>query len=415
MKRILSLFLVLILLFTLVPFSYAEESASDEVEKTLQFGSYPQALVTDEKLIEKLDKSAPEWENWVSYGYISGTGNMGTMTTGDWMRYTDLTVDGAKYRGVCFTQYRPQYAYGPGVSGISSYQDENEYYVESNYWFKFEPITWIILDYSCGLIMSETIIDSQPYNNTIYYDSNVRDITYAFFRDSAFENYAGNYELSTIRTWLNDDFYNTAFTDEEKSKISSSELSNKGYYSITGETGFEALDSNDTEDNIFLLSYDEVLSSDFGFNSSHLNRDAARKTTGSDYAKCQGLYVYTGSGKEGNGNSYWILRSAGCDSYRNCYVHYSGGVSNIFNAASNYGGIRPACIYNDLPEIDVDVHKHVDDDNNNRCDICDCDTTEVCNCKCHQDGFVGFWGKILLFIWKLFGIKKECACGIAHY
>ena len=96
-------------------------------------------------------------------------------------------------------------------------------------------------------------------------------------------------------------------------------------------------------------------------------------------------------------------------------MHYSGGVGNIFNVASTYGGIRPACIYNGLPELEVPVHKHKDEDSDNRCDVCDFDMTEPCNCKCHLDGFAGFIGKILLIVWKLFNIKNECACGIAHY
>ncbi len=415
MKKIVSLILVLLLLLTAAPFVYAEENNSQEVATTVQFGSYPQTQVTDEELIALLDESAPEWEEWISYGYSSGTGSKGTMITGDWMRYIDISVDGTKYRGVCFVQYRPQYVYSPGATGLGSYQDDNGFYTETNYWFEFEPVTWKILDYESGLVVSEISIDAQPFNSTIYYNSDETDLTFAHFIESTYKNYACNYEFSTIRAWLNNEFYNTAFSADEKTKIETSTISNNGYYTLTSEPGYEALDSSETTDKIFLLAYDEVLNSELGFNSSSVNRDAARKACGSDYAKCQGLYVYTGSGKEGNGNSYWILRSAGVDSYRNCNVHYSGGVGNIFNVASTYGGIRPACIYNGLPELEVPVHKHKDEDSDNRCDVCDFDMTEPCNCKCHLDGFAGFIGKILLIVWKLFNIKNECACGIAHY
>lgn len=38
-----------------------------------------------------------------------------------------------------------------------------------------------------------------------------------------------------------------------------------------------------------------------------------------------------------------------------------------------------------------------------------------CDHMCHQDGFMGFIWKILLFFSKLFGTDPICACGIAHY
>lgn len=59
------------------------------------------------------------------------------------------------------------------------------------------------------------------------------------------------WEESTIREWLNDDFYNE-FSDEEKSMIAVTHLVNKGNdeYGISG--------GNDTEDKIFILSVDEA-------------------------------------------------------------------------------------------------------------------------------------------------------------
>ncbi len=38
-----------------------------------------------------------------------------------------------------------------------------------------------------------------------------------------------------------------------------------------------------------------------------------------------------------------------------------------------------------------------------------------CSCNCHKGGFSGFIWKILRFFYKLFGMNKTCACGVAHY
>lgn len=40
---------------------------------------------------------------------------------------------------------------------------------------------------------------------------------------------------------------------------------------------------------------------------------------------------------------------------------------------------------------------------------------DSCSCNCHKGGFNGIIWKILNFFYKLFGINKTCACGVAHY
>ena len=88
------------------------------------------------------------------------------MTAKDYMKYTDIVYDGSKYRGVYFSEYRPCHI-GDISSAINSFQDENGYLINTIYWFKYEPILWRVLDPSTGLIMTESILDSQAYNNYI--------------------------------------------------------------------------------------------------------------------------------------------------------------------------------------------------------------------------------------------------------
>lgn len=334
MKKILSLILVTVMLLTLVPMAYAASDVK-KVGDVIEFGSYPQTEVTDKALIDALNGLAPAWENWKSYGYYSGEGTYGSMTSGDWMRYAEVSYNGSKYRGVRFTLCRPNYTY---TSTEASYT-ENNYRTYTNYWFKYEPLKWRILDPSTGLVMCETIIDSQPYSNTVYQDPAAASETYAYFNDAVYKNYANDYETSSIRKWLNEDFYNAAFTAGEKGQIITTALNNDGYYTVTGQSDYKSLDSNATDDKVFLLSYDEMLNKAYGFNAVCDTADSKRTAKGSDYAKCQGLWV---SSDYCQGNSYWLLRTPGNKTSSCCYVNIDGFVYHTYSVNKAGYGIRPA-------------------------------------------------------------------------
>lgn len=49
------------------------------------------------------------------------------------------------------------------------------------------------------------------------------------------------------------------------------------------------------------------------------------------------------------------------------------------------------------------------------CIECGNSKADNCSCNCHKGGFMGFIWKILCFFYKLFGMNKICACGVAHY
>lgn len=295
------------------------------------FGSYPQSEVRDYTTISALNSLAPDWSSWTSYGYYSGTGSFGTMEQGNWMRYADVTYNGEKYRGVKFTQYRPDYTYSSS-STRNSNQYDNGYYIDTVYWFKFESLEWRVLDPSTGLIMCEIIIDSQPYSNTRY--CSVIDSEYTYFNDS-YTHYASDYETSSIRAWLNNDFYNIAFTSAEQSTIATTTLNNDGYCTLVGRAGHEDFDGNDTNDKIFLLSYNEATNNRYGFN------DTTRQTLSSDYAKCQGVKVKTSNSYLGEYG--WLLRSSSDASGGCCWVNYSGKVCSSSNMVDNSSkGVRPA-------------------------------------------------------------------------
>lgn len=330
MKKTLALILTLALCLGAVSFASTAFATEAEYEY-FYFGSYPQSKVEDTAITAELDKLAPDWENWTSYGYYSGSDSFNTMVQGDWMRYTDVTLNGEKYRGVKFTQYRPNSTIS--TSGESnSRQDDNGYFINNAYWFKFEPLKWRILDKDAGLVMSEMLIDSQPYNNLIYVTAPPN-----YYIDESGQTFASNYAASSIRAWLNDDFYNTSFSEDEKTAISKKKINNDGYKTLLGETGYEKFDSIETEDNIFLLSYDEIINTEYGFNADAENRDSARQAVLTDYAKCQGAWANE------NDTADWILRTSSENSVRVCCVWESGVIYKNFNDTSNvYMCVRPA-------------------------------------------------------------------------
>lgn len=271
-------------------------------------GSYPQSRVTDDKILSQLNSLSL---SWLSYGYYSGDGSLGSMKKSDYMQYADVMLNDLKYRAVKFSNYRPGMTISSSSTG-NSYQDNNGYYIDTVYWFIYEPIKWQVLDYSSGLVISNMLIDSQAYSNTIYSGN---------YNDSDNINYACDYYTSSIREWLNNDFYNTAFSTSDKYNIKTTTLNNNARSS--------KYNSKESEDNIFLLSWDESQNSSYGFSSN-----GARSTTGTDYAKCQGLK-----------NKYWTLRTAADSSTLHTGVHDGGNVTfgcsqdNVYNT---YNGIRPA-------------------------------------------------------------------------
>ena len=258
-KRLLSAVLIAVMLMGVVPLNVlnfsvkgsAMDLSSYNVGDIIEFGSYPQSKVTDSTLISKLN-NVPK--TWISYGYYSGTGNWlnGQMKPSDYMQYTDINYDGNKYRAVTFSQYRPDYT-GDVPSEENSHQDDNGYKVNNVYYFRYEPLTWRVLDPSEGYVICNNAIDCQAYQNYICeshgegYNSNDRT------------NYASDWATSSLRQWLNNDFYNTAFTDLNKAQIGISHLENKNKHS-------SKYDGADTYDRIFVITFSDAVNKAYGYN-----------------------------------------------------------------------------------------------------------------------------------------------------
>ncbi len=417
MKKFFSIVLSLLFILSsvsLVNIVFAENDTIYDRGDIVSFGSYPQSKVTDKEIVSQLNLLVPDYDKWISYGYCSGTGSMGSMVLGDWMRYIDVEYNGEKYRGIKFTKNRPNRTYYQ--SGATSQQTYNGYKTDIVYWFIFEEIRWQILDVENGLVMCKDIIDSQPYSNTIYYyNEQIDDWTYAYFNDESNTTFASNYKTSYVRNWLNNDFYSTAFSEAEKQIIGIAKLNNDCIYTLCDITGYEKLNSEETNDKVFLLSYSDVCNVDYGFKSDENGKfDENLCATGTDYAKSQGLLVYDYQPLEQYiGNSHWFLRTPGTGAGSCCYVYADGSYgSGQVNVAETTVGIRPAIKLNsyDFPEEPTVTPPTTEPEEPSE------DIDIACTCNCHkEDGFIRFIWSIVRFFWKLFRINPICDCGIAHY
>jgi hypothetical protein len=286
------------------------------------FGSYPQSEVTDSVLRSALDGMAgtlPASSNvhsWSSYGYyINGKEE-------NFMWYKDVSYNGDRYRGVYFTSYRPYSTRGTSLSC----QDDSGYILNNTYWFKYEPISWTILSEDTtnktALILCDMIIDSQEYY--------MSDIGVRMIDGKAV--YPNNYAHSTIRNWLNEEFYNTAFIELQKQIICTTTVYNNA--ESTGYSNTYACEN--TEDKIFLLSAQEVTNTVYGFVGNPSSYDIAWQRKFTDYAQVQGVDTII------DGKGDWWLRSANRRYGSYARLIDEEGVVYGTNVILTYNGVVPA-------------------------------------------------------------------------
>ena len=108
---------------------------------------------------------------------------------------------------------------------------------------------------------------------------------------------ASTWKTSAIRKWLNDDFINSAFTEDEKKVIANVTVENdtkqncESYATSGGE---------DTYDQVYLLSYYEAF-------QRYFDSDADRMCIPTPYALARGAYIE----KDEHPTAWWWLRSPG--------------------------------------------------------------------------------------------------------
>ena len=100
-----------------------------------------------------------------------------------------------------------------------------------------ETLTWLVLDEKDGDLMLLSVYGLVPKA----YHAPTRE--------------AVTWENCTLRAWLNGEFYDTAFTDEEKEAVRTTLVDNSA---AQCNPAWKTTGGNDTEDKVYLLSWSEV-------------------------------------------------------------------------------------------------------------------------------------------------------------
>lgn len=170
-----------------------------------------------------------------------------------------------------------------------------------------EDIEWIILDESDDglLLLSKKIIEGSIFSRKM------RNVTW---------------EISSLRTWLNDEFYFGAFDAEERQYILNTAVTTPPNPD-KGTTG-----GNDTQDYVFLLSLDEVY--------RYFPMKYERTAEATEYASPK---VHLDPDTYGNNASWWLRTMQDYDnSSVTSTVYLDGRIVGTGVSTKNLAGVRPA-------------------------------------------------------------------------
>ena len=165
------------------------------------------------------------------------------------------------------------------------------------------PIKWQVLcvENNKALIISKFGLDCKRFNN---------------------EKLAVTWETCDLRKWLNNYFYNNAFSMAEKQDIILSNVTADENIKYNNNQG------NNTQDYVFVFSILEA--------NKYFNSDVTRKCQGTTYCLSQ-LADYR------DGYCWWWLRSVGSDIRSTANVYPDGHISNSGDGNDNVReAIRPA-------------------------------------------------------------------------
>ena len=168
-----------------------------------------------------------------------------------------------------------------------------------------EDIEWQVLtvEDDHALVVSRYGLDMKPYH------------------DESCENVLR--EIGTLRNWLNGEFYDTVFSNAEKSRI----------VDVTDENpdnaGFGTGKEYSTADKIFLLSTNDA--------EKYFVSNTERKCTATAYAESKGKDT-----EHNNGIFAWWLRTHGKDSGLTVFVDSTGEIIYTGKSADEKAVVRPA-------------------------------------------------------------------------
>lgn len=212
----------------------------------------------------------------------------------------------------------------------SKFSSDNDETVKFGSWYLYDKtgktkdkLRWHILkkDKNCALLITEDIIDVRPFHN---------------------QNEDINWSTSDLRKWLNDEFYNEAFTDSEKKYIYSVRNEDFRYltknYNFTKDKIEKIGNVGESIDKVFILSGSEInyylkdkINNEFiELQNANLSRYAKEKQKGIDMVI-----------SELSPNSYWTRETYETDNVAEVVDEYNIIHTNYIPVNSSYIGVRP--------------------------------------------------------------------------
>ena len=197
---------------------------------------------------------------------------------------------------------------------------------------EFEKYNWEVLDIKGGdaLVLSERILEHRPYHS---------------------EYTTVTWETSDIRAYLNSDFLNNNFSEDEINQLKSVKIENSDNPWDFSEQGgnYKTLGGEDTEDKVFLLSLEEIVKYMGNDKYDMLNQEELGKSENklydgmSDVRVAYNLYGKIGTLVSDRSSENWLLRSPGCYTNNAAFVNYSGDIRiDGHNVDDGRFGIRSA-------------------------------------------------------------------------
>ena len=192
------------------------------------------------------------------------------------------------------------------------------YAYKNKRYYKEAPIQWrIIKDNGVSYtLMSEKLLDSRALGGDITSSDNFWD-------------------TCSLRTWLNDGFYNTAFTEAEQESIIPSEVT---FYKRTYDQWRTKQDGEELSviDNVYILRNSEVADGMFGFSDDSSRVARATAYAGTEDAAMDWWLRGNGYWSYGNLSSYYVASSGSVTGW---YPTYSKGVRPVIEVRKDSEGI----------------------------------------------------------------------------
>lgn len=284
-----------------------EDGTLNHLGDYILFGQYPQTIMNDDITIDEET----------------------TLQLGDYLCYKGSDEN-------WYTKVRANPFYHTGHEFSNGEEIDNYTY----YYFLVEPIKWKILsidEENVATLITTNLIENIPYleewNYYIVEGEDGDNIHYNTRTDA----YANNYKDSDIRAWLNNNFYNGSFDENQRNIIKTTEIDNSASSTNITPNIFEC---ENTIDKIFLPSYKDLMNEDYGFINNGDNTVSNYKKVNSDLTRAKGIYscheeeyYYCGD--------YWTRSPSGDDSRTINIAGYDGTIYEFCTLSTLYKGVAP--------------------------------------------------------------------------